>query len=54
MINRVRRGLNGWKARYLFKVGRLTLIKATLASIPIHYLSLLVMLGFVYKAMEKL
>lgn len=39
MIDRIWKHLNGWKARFLSKGGKLTLIKASLASIPIHYLS---------------
>lgn len=39
VINQMRKRLNGWKARYLSKGGKLTLIQASLASIPIHYLS---------------
>lgn len=53
VIDRMRKRLNGWKARYLSK-GGLTLIKASLASIPIHYLSLLVLTTHVCKSMEKI
>lgn len=54
MLDIMRRCLNGWKARYLSKGGRLTLIKASLANIPIHHMSLFEMLVSVCKKMEQL
>lgn len=46
--------LNGWKTRNLSKGGRLNLIKLSLASVPIHYLSLLVASTSVCKTMERI
>lgn len=54
MIERMQKHLNGWKARYLLKGVRLTLIKTSLTSIPIHYLSLLVMPSLVGQALGKI
>lgn len=52
-IDRMRKRLNGWKARYS-KGGKLTLIKASLASIPIHFLSLLLIPSSVCKEIERI
>lgn len=54
MIERSIERLSGWKARYLSKGGRLTLSKASLASIPIHFLSLLVMPRSVSLELDKI
>lgn len=43
-----------WKAQYLSKGGHLTLIKASLASIPIYYLSLFVAPVAVCKKMKQI
>ncbi|GJR58116.1 reverse transcriptase domain, reverse transcriptase zinc-binding domain protein [Tanacetum coccineum] len=40
VINRIRDRLSAWKAKSLSIGGRLTLIKSTLGSIPLYYLSL--------------
>jgi len=40
MIERFEKRLSGWKASYLSKGGRITLIKSVLASIPTYFLSL--------------
>lgn len=41
VIERFRKRLAGWKARYLSKGGREVLVKSTLSSIPIYLMSLL-------------
>lgn len=50
----MRKQLNRWKAHYLSKGGKLTLIKSSLATIPIHFLSLFVALSSICKEMEKI
>ena len=40
IVEKKERKLAGWKSLYLSKVGRLTLLKSTLSSLPTYYLSL--------------
>lgn len=54
VIDRIRRKLAGWKAHYLSKGGKLTLIKAALASILVYYMSLSVIPKQVADHIEKL
>ena len=51
---RMRRRLALWKRQYLSKDGRITLIKSTLASIPIYQMSIFRMPKSVIKRLEKL
>ena len=51
---RMRRRLALWKRQYIFKGGRIILIKSILASMPIYQLSLFRMPKIVAKRMEKL
>ena len=50
---RMRKRLALWKRQYISKGGRITLIKSTLASIPIYQLSLFRMPKIVAKRLEK-
>ena len=51
---RMRRRLAMWTRQYIFKGGIITLIKSTLASMPIYQLSLFRMPKIVAKRLEKL
>ncbi|KAJ9689584.1 hypothetical protein PVL29_014988 [Vitis rotundifolia] len=50
---RVRRRLARWKQQYISKGGRLTLIKSTLASMPIYQMSIFRMPKIVARRLEK-
>ena len=54
ILERMERRLAGWKKVYLFKGGKVTLIKSSLSSLPTYFLSLFPLLGKVAKRMEKL
>jgi len=54
VIGRLEKRLSDWKAAYLFKGGKLTLIKSVLSSIPTYYLSLFPLLASVAHKMEAL
>ena len=41
ILERMERRLAGWKRMYLSKGGKMTLIKSSLSSLPIYFLSLL-------------
>ena len=46
--------LVGWKMLYLYKGGKVTLIKSSLSSLSTYFLSILPILGKVANCMEKL
>ena len=46
--------LGGWKRLYLFEGGKVTLIKSTLSSLPIYFLSILPLPRKVANHMEKI
>ena len=50
---RARRRLALWKRQYISKGGRITLIKSTLASMPIYQISIFRMLKIVARRLEK-
>ena len=51
---RVRRRLALWKCQYISKGGRITLIKSTMASMPIYQMSFFCILKVVARRLEKL
>ena len=51
---RMRKRLAQWKRQYISKGGRLTLIKCTMASLPIYIMSLFRMPKSVVKRLEKI
>ena len=51
---RMRWKLALWKRQYISKGGRITIIKSTLASMPLYQLSLFRMLRIVARRLEKL
>lgn len=54
IIERFEKRLAGWKASYLSKGDRLTLIKSMLSSLPIYYMSLFEMPRSVAKRIEAI
>ena len=52
--DRSRRRLATWKRQYISKGGRITLIRSTLSSLPIYFLSLFRMPKIVCSRLEKL
>jgi hypothetical protein len=54
IIEKVEKRLARWKKLYLSNGGRVTLIKSTLSSIPIYFMSLFIMPIQVVKRLEKL
>lgn len=54
VVDRVRRKLVGWKAVSLTKGGRVTLLKAVLASIHVYFISLFVMPSSIADQIERL
>ena len=54
MDERFRKKLSLWKRHYLSKGGRLTLIKSTLSSLRIYFLSLFVILWKACVRLEKI
>ena len=51
---RFRKRLSSWKRQYISKGGRLTLIRSTLSSPPIYFLSLFRMLKLICSRLEKI
>ncbi|CAL5404505.1 unnamed protein product [Camellia sinensis] len=54
VIDKIRSKLSGWKRKLLSFAGRLTLIKSTLSSLPVYFLSLFKMPEGVAKEFEKI
>ena len=54
MEERFRKRLSSWKRQYISKGGRLTLIRSTLSSLPIYFLSLFRMPKIVCSRLEKI
>lgn len=54
IIERVQKRLIGWKANYLSKSGRLTLLKTALGNIPVYYMLLLNIPKVVASRIERL
>lgn len=53
IIEKVDRQLAWWKAQYLSKVGKLTLLKSVLSNIPLYLMSLFVVPKLVMQITEK-
>ena len=54
ILERMEKKLSGWKRLYLSKGGRLTLLKSTLSSLPIYYLSLFTILKAMAIRLERI
>ena len=54
MEERFRKRLTKWKRHYLYKDGMITLIKSTLSSLPIYFMSLFVISRKVSSRLEKI
>ena len=54
ILEKMERRLAGWKCLYLYKGGRITLIKSTLSNLPTYFLSLFPVPTIVANRMEKL
>lgn len=54
VVDRMCKKLASWKAQFLSRGGRVTLIKAALASIPVYFFSLFVIPSQVALQIEKL
>jgi hypothetical protein len=54
IVEKVERRLARWKKLYLFKGGRLTLLKSTLSSLPTYFMSLFKIPVSVAKRIEQL
>ena len=54
ILERMEKKLSGWKLLYLSKGGRLTLLKSTLSSLPMYYLSLFVIPVVVADRLERI
>ncbi|GFY90781.1 hypothetical protein Acr_07g0009780 [Actinidia rufa] len=54
VVNRLERRLASWKRQYLFKGGKLTLIKSSLSSMSTYFLSLLTIPKSITSRLEKL
>ena len=51
---RFRRRLAAWKCQYMSKGGRVTLIRSTLSSLPIYFMSLFQIPSRVCRRLEKI
>ena len=54
ILEKIEQRLVGWKCLYLFKRGRVTLIKSTLSNLPTYFLSLFPIFATVANRIEKL
>ncbi|TYK27680.1 LINE-1 retrotransposable element ORF2 protein [Cucumis melo var. makuwa] len=53
IISKIHKKLNSWKYQHISKGGKLTLLKASLSSIPTYQLSVFKAPAYVYKEIEK-
>ena len=54
ILEKMEKKLSGWKRLYLSKGGRLTLLKSTLSSLPMYFLSLFTIPKAVAARMERI
>ncbi|KAL5546826.1 hypothetical protein UlMin_006513 [Ulmus minor] len=54
VVEKVGKGLDGWKKTFLYNGGRLTLIQSVLSSLPIYFMSLFKMSKVVTGTLEKM